>query len=865
MISFKRNILLAKDVLIEDWDEFYTADPNRQGILYDHVYRTTLLAATIFQGLAMVYARLDWNSNLLNVATLAILYITKDKIEEKFYNHKKVPALLLTASVAFAVALMALGSPSTGLTPLIWTLLTAAIRYAFYQYIPIPVPVKLPEETPKITGMTTHTSLRGRKEIDLPFFLKDGERIADGILVKVDLSNSNFDDRSLNIFTCHLFSKQISCLYPHEIDLSHCPNISQEGIQKLLDRFPKLTLHLSGTRVSCDEVYSLQSDNLQSTLHFDTIGHDLWSLFQAKTLCDVIFTVGSREFPAHSFVLAAFGLDKNLGPYFVEGLSATDFEQVLKNLYQGKHSTSQFKLKTSDKEHLVDLQKIPTPIMAPLFQNVNFSDVTLCFKEQKIPAHKAVLAARNNYFRKMFTTGLKERHAKEVDLTQLPLKSPLAIHLFLNYLYTGKIYDILLKDIDDCVSEIITFADMSSSGEDCLDLIRLLDLRKVRLKNALEEEKVEDLLEAYNSNLWIQEEFILKFFENKYGVLFSFGRDKIEKITLNKDLIPLPLLQSLLVNQPDLIIALHFDNFSKPNKKAAVFDLLQTAPLKAIHLKGTWHDFLELADRQLEKKIEKLSISGKGKIDLSLLQTCENLTSLKYNFGYKTPIETFFGLKKLKKLGTISLAPGFIFTLPLKELPNLTSVHGEANLFWFPLDWKVHSLKSIGPLGFQIKKQAPSKYFECAHDISTTRQFLPTGPLKALNLNSYFNHSLDDMVGRVEKLGPELRSLNLNSTHWTVASLKKILKASPKLVELSLSNIFDQDLELLFQDPSQLEVLIVDSNIDETILQKILQKCPCLRVLKCNQGFSNRFIQNVKTEYPRVALYEFDRLLQNIY
>jgi len=69
-----------------------------------------------------------------------------------------------------------------------------------------------------------------------------------------------------------------------------------------------------------------------------------------------------------------------------------------------------------------------------LFLNDLFSDVTLLVEGQALKAHRAILAAKSDYFRTLLTSGMKESHSKEVELKETPIKG---FRLLLRYIYTG--------------------------------------------------------------------------------------------------------------------------------------------------------------------------------------------------------------------------------------------------------------------------------------------------------------------------------------------------------------------------------------------------------------------------------------------
>ncbi|KAH7360792.1 BTB/POZ protein [Rhexocercosporidium sp. MPI-PUGE-AT-0058] len=77
---------------------------------------------------------------------------------------------------------------------------------------------------------------------------------------------------------------------------------------------------------------------------------------------------------------------------------------------------------------------------ASLFNNTQYSDVTIYLGESKVPfaAHLVVLGSRCPYFDDMFRNGFKESIAKEVSFEK---DSPHAVWRALRYIYTGDYSD----------------------------------------------------------------------------------------------------------------------------------------------------------------------------------------------------------------------------------------------------------------------------------------------------------------------------------------------------------------------------------------------------------------------------------------
>ncbi|KAL9696135.1 hypothetical protein quinque_015420 [Culex quinquefasciatus] len=71
--------------------------------------------------------------------------------------------------------------------------------------------------------------------------------------------------------------------------------------------------------------------------------------------------------------------------------------------------------------------------MAQLCMSYDYSDVTFIVEDEKLPAHRVILAARSEYFRALLYGGLSESTQHEIHL-KIPLK---AFKALLKYIYSG--------------------------------------------------------------------------------------------------------------------------------------------------------------------------------------------------------------------------------------------------------------------------------------------------------------------------------------------------------------------------------------------------------------------------------------------
>jgi len=65
-------------------------------------------------------------------------------------------------------------------------------------------------------------------------------------------------------------------------------------------------------------------------------------------------------------------------------------------------------------------------------EHKNFCDVTLQVENEEFSAHKNILAACSDYFLKMFTIDMKEKHSKTITIQGVTAK---AMKEVLNYIY----------------------------------------------------------------------------------------------------------------------------------------------------------------------------------------------------------------------------------------------------------------------------------------------------------------------------------------------------------------------------------------------------------------------------------------------
>lgn len=95
-----------------------------------------------------------------------------------------------------------------------------------------------------------------------------------------------------------------------------------------------------------------------------------------------------------------------------------------------------------DYTDVVDLGDRFSADMARLCMNEQYADVEFIVEEERIPAHRVILAARSEYFRALLYGGMAETTQR-----QIPLEVPLeAFKVLLRYIYSGTL---LLSTLDE--------------------------------------------------------------------------------------------------------------------------------------------------------------------------------------------------------------------------------------------------------------------------------------------------------------------------------------------------------------------------------------------------------------------------------
>jgi len=94
-----------------------------------------------------------------------------------------------------------------------------------------------------------------------------------------------------------------------------------------------------------------------------------------------------------------------------------------------------------------------------IFRNSNTSDVTLIFNNQKLSAHKEVLASNCDYFDRMFTSSFKEQDQDtfEINFTSVSYET---LNSLIVYFYSSKLVitelnvQVILQFFNYCIHKL---------------------------------------------------------------------------------------------------------------------------------------------------------------------------------------------------------------------------------------------------------------------------------------------------------------------------------------------------------------------------------------------------------------------------
>uniref|UniRef100_A0A1B0AIK8 BTB/POZ domain-containing protein 9 n=1 Tax=Glossina pallidipes TaxID=7398 RepID=A0A1B0AIK8_GLOPL len=100
---------------------------------------------------------------------------------------------------------------------------------------------------------------------------------------------------------------------------------------------------------------------------------------------------------------------------------------------QSHRKMSGTRLPNKPRSDAVELTELFSAQMAQLCLNEDYSDVTFIVENQRLPAHRVMLAARSEYFRALLYGGLSESTQKDIHL-KVPVE---AFKALLRYIYSG--------------------------------------------------------------------------------------------------------------------------------------------------------------------------------------------------------------------------------------------------------------------------------------------------------------------------------------------------------------------------------------------------------------------------------------------
>ena len=125
------------------------------------------------------------------------------------------------------------------------------------------------------------------------------------------------------------------------------------------------------------------------------------------------------------------------------------------------------------------------------FTSPEFADITFVVNGEDIPAHRVILAKRSEYFRNMFSSGMKETYQDRVDINGVPADT---FKNVLSFLYTDKVN----VKLDSSILSLFEAANMYG-------LDNLKDLCRRMVDRNLSIDKLGPLLQGSSGNAGCQD------------------------------------------------------------------------------------------------------------------------------------------------------------------------------------------------------------------------------------------------------------------------------------------------------------------------------------------------------------------------
>ena len=121
-----------------------------------------------------------------------------------------------------------------------------------------------------------------------------------------------------------------------------------------------------------------------------------------------------------------------------EGLSESDIspppQKKYKGYFDGVVVYTLFSLPCLFSIHAVSLELPQESHLSNLWDKKEYADVVFLVDDERVPAHKAILASKSEYFRGLLYGEMKEASMEEIPLPDVPLD---AFKKVLQYAYTG--------------------------------------------------------------------------------------------------------------------------------------------------------------------------------------------------------------------------------------------------------------------------------------------------------------------------------------------------------------------------------------------------------------------------------------------